>query len=637
MNCVNFFWFLLVFGSILFHSNRSNAFNLSTSSSFQSRLSSIDSESKDHYDLHRKTKDFVPQKSHQSTPNDMIVIHRSAKIIQNPSDWSSKSIWDRYKSDFDQIASSSSMRHAYRNQPRSYPKQQRQPISSNSPQYHQNQHQYGTGIRAAVQTRHSIEFRDVPAQQTIHEIPIIMVGARSVPTRIVQETSSEDQPHHLIHRVSKPIIQEVFEIIRPYRKITQEVVPVQEEIQTVVARAVDNKYVPAYNQFNEKNIENPTSNAYPSSGVNQLQEPFSPVSLQSYGLIPQQLEQQPLKSIPKESDYSFLPVNSESIQSYMSPKDSDFIWKLLEPKIFSSTIENKDYGTQPSSLSKSMGTESYLFAPLSLETIFDSKKLSNSFLDSIPAPSPSISTTPYSLSSFQEPTVSTPLSGDYKTSASSYSTIDPSPLIEKKNLLDHPYSYQNHYRHFDEESLASNQLESSNQNPSVTTSMPSTIESAETSSSLSSSSSAQSVYVPIVTTPKSTSIPSSSTAATVPVTSPTTTSTLSPPITKTSLYEYETLESRFDEKNNVFENELDRMRVLEKDDQELESLMLFLTQQSDQLRHNNNNLTKIEIPNEMRREAVSNLESSTDNNNSNNNNNNNNNYHYYTDDVVSKS
>ncbi|KPM04088.1 DFP2-like protein 11 [Sarcoptes scabiei] len=284
------------------------------------------------------------------------------------------------------------MRHAYRNQPRSYPKQQRQPISSNSPQYHQNQHQYGTGIRAAVQTRHSIEFRDVPAQQTIHEIPIIMVGARSVPLNIlfqsrssqlhiqnehepaqgsVQETSSEDQPHHLIHRVSKPIIQEVFEIIRPYRKITQEVVPVQEEIQTVVARAVDNKYVPAYNQFNEKNIENPTSNAYPSSGVNQLQEPFSPVSLQSYGLIPQQLEQQPLKSIPKESDYSFLPVNSESIQSYMSPKDSDFIWKLLEPKIFSSTIENKDYGTQPSSLSKSMGTESYLFAPLSLETIFD--------------------------------------------------------------------------------------------------------------------------------------------------------------------------------------------------------------------------------------------------------------------------
>ena len=36
--------------------------------------------------------------------------------------------------------------------------------------------------------------------------------------------------------MKKPIIQEVHEVITPFRKITQEIQPVQEEIQTIVAR-----------------------------------------------------------------------------------------------------------------------------------------------------------------------------------------------------------------------------------------------------------------------------------------------------------------------------------------------------------------------------------------------------------------
>jgi len=36
------------------------------------------------------------------------------------------------------------------------------------------------------------------------------------------------------HTVTKPIFQEVREVITPYRKITQEVQPVQEEIRTIV-------------------------------------------------------------------------------------------------------------------------------------------------------------------------------------------------------------------------------------------------------------------------------------------------------------------------------------------------------------------------------------------------------------------
>jgi len=85
----------------------------------------------------------------------------------------------------------------------------------------------------------------------------IEVGANSVPLNIVfrsassalniqqqhepaqgstQETSSEDEPHRLVHSVKKPIIQEVREIITPMRKITQEIQPVKEEILTIVSR-----------------------------------------------------------------------------------------------------------------------------------------------------------------------------------------------------------------------------------------------------------------------------------------------------------------------------------------------------------------------------------------------------------------
>ena len=51
-----------------------------------------------------------------------------------------------------------------------------------------------------------------------------------------QESKSEDEPHILRHTVKKPIYQMINEIITPYRKITQEVKPVQEDIQTIIAR-----------------------------------------------------------------------------------------------------------------------------------------------------------------------------------------------------------------------------------------------------------------------------------------------------------------------------------------------------------------------------------------------------------------
>lgn len=116
----------------------------------------------------------------------------------------------------------------------------------------------GQLIPAAIHTVHNIEFRDVPSTGSFNPATI-EVGAQSIPLMILfrsssstlniqqahdgaqgstQESSSEDEPHRLVHSVTKPIIQEVHEVITPFRKITQEIQPVQEEIQTIVARNV---------------------------------------------------------------------------------------------------------------------------------------------------------------------------------------------------------------------------------------------------------------------------------------------------------------------------------------------------------------------------------------------------------------
>lgn len=117
---------------------------------------------------------------------------------------------------------------------------------------------YGGGvIPAAIQSRHNVQYYDVPSSGYAKPVTV-EVGANSVPLNVLfrsassalnvqqyhqgakggyQETQSQDEAHVLKHTVKKPIYQEVREVISPYRKITQEILPVQEEIQTQVARA----------------------------------------------------------------------------------------------------------------------------------------------------------------------------------------------------------------------------------------------------------------------------------------------------------------------------------------------------------------------------------------------------------------
>ncbi|XP_054160324.1 uncharacterized protein LOC128958487 [Oppia nitens] len=49
-----------------------------------------------------------------------------------------------------------------------------------------------------------------------------------------QSSSSKDEPHVLVHEVTKPVIQELREVITPFRKVVQVIEPVREEVLTKV-------------------------------------------------------------------------------------------------------------------------------------------------------------------------------------------------------------------------------------------------------------------------------------------------------------------------------------------------------------------------------------------------------------------
>jgi hypothetical protein len=64
-------------------------------------------------------------------------------------------------------------------------------------------------------------------------------------TGVVQEvehTSSEEEPHRVMHEVVKPVIQEIREIIQPYRRVVQQIQPVLEEVHTIVAKGEPRAY-----------------------------------------------------------------------------------------------------------------------------------------------------------------------------------------------------------------------------------------------------------------------------------------------------------------------------------------------------------------------------------------------------------
>src|SRR5690606_25485299 len=114
----------------------------------------------------------------------------------------------------------------------------------------------GHAVPAAILSHHNVHTHHVPSHGHIHPVSID-VPANILPVNFLfrsasaivhvthkhegakgsyRESHSKDDPHVIVHKVTKPIIQEVHEVISPYRKITQTIKPVKEEILTKVAK-----------------------------------------------------------------------------------------------------------------------------------------------------------------------------------------------------------------------------------------------------------------------------------------------------------------------------------------------------------------------------------------------------------------
>jgi len=114
----------------------------------------------------------------------------------------------------------------------------------------------GHSIEAAVHSNHRVDvipvhtsvqrnptYVDVPG----HPLPVYFnFKSQSSPVYVRQQhygtkgsyqhSSSYDEPHKLVHEVTKPIIQEIKEVIVPRRKIVQVIKPVQEDVLTLVSK-----------------------------------------------------------------------------------------------------------------------------------------------------------------------------------------------------------------------------------------------------------------------------------------------------------------------------------------------------------------------------------------------------------------
>ncbi|KAJ6219026.1 hypothetical protein RDWZM_004838 [Blomia tropicalis] len=70
-----------------------------------------------------------------------------------------------------------------------------------------------------------------------HSMPVkIKQQHQAMPAPEVEFVRSQEEPHQIKHEVIRPIIQEVHEIIMPYRRVVQEVKPVVEQIHTIVSK-----------------------------------------------------------------------------------------------------------------------------------------------------------------------------------------------------------------------------------------------------------------------------------------------------------------------------------------------------------------------------------------------------------------
>ena len=114
-----------------------------------------------------------------------------------------------------------------------------------------------SSIELPIKSKHDLEIIKTPSHQedssTYVEVPggvlpvYMSFKTQSSPLYVKQEhrgtkgsyqkSDSKDEPHRLVHEVVKPVIQELKEIITPYRKVIQVIEPVREERLTKVHKS----------------------------------------------------------------------------------------------------------------------------------------------------------------------------------------------------------------------------------------------------------------------------------------------------------------------------------------------------------------------------------------------------------------
>lgn len=119
-------------------------------------------------------------------------------------------------------------------------------------------------VNVAVLSKHSLKTTPVVVDADPLEPQIIEVQGGDLPVEIHFKSSTssvkvhqshtvshpvepkyeqyEETPERLVTKIHKPVIQEVREIIMPYRKVLQEINPVREEIHTVVTQNKEPRY-----------------------------------------------------------------------------------------------------------------------------------------------------------------------------------------------------------------------------------------------------------------------------------------------------------------------------------------------------------------------------------------------------------
>lgn len=128
---------------------------------------------------------------------------------------------------------------------------------------------YDHKVDAAIYSKHSVSTYPVASKSYSHN-PFVDIKSEPLPLTIrfnshsshtnaiqkhfgshgtVQKASHIDEPDLLINRIKKPIIQEVHETIYPYRQRTQEIRPLREKIETIIAKEQHHQdYSPKYSE-----------------------------------------------------------------------------------------------------------------------------------------------------------------------------------------------------------------------------------------------------------------------------------------------------------------------------------------------------------------------------------------------------